>query len=144
MITSFRGEYRFLSNFFPAVVEFDDVFYPSVEHAYCAAKTLDYGARVIFANPNLYAGDAKRHGRHLSLRPDWLSFKLPLMRSLITQKFQSPDLLRQLLATDPHELIEGNTWGDRYWGMCNGVGENHLGKILMSLRADRLKMFTAM
>jgi predicted NAD-dependent protein-ADP-ribosyltransferase YbiA (DUF1768 family) len=32
------------------------------------------------------------------------------------------------------ELIEGNWWGDTYWGVCNGVGENHLGKLLMKIR----------
>lgn len=34
------------------------------------------------------------------------------------------------------ELIEGNTWGDRIWGVCDGVGENRLGKILMRVRAE--------
>lgn len=31
-------------------------------------------------------------------------------------------------------LIEKNTWGDTYFGVCNGVGENNLGKDLMSIR----------
>lgn len=34
MISSFRGEYRFLSNFYPAEVEMDDRIYPSVEHSH--------------------------------------------------------------------------------------------------------------
>ena len=31
-------------------------------------------------------------------------------------------------------LIEGNTWGDIYWGMSNNFGENKLGIILMKIR----------
>lgn len=26
-------------------------------------------------------------------------------------------------------------WGDYFWGSVNGHGENHLGKILMDIRA---------
>ena len=32
------------------------------------------------------------------------------------------------------ELVEGNTWGDKVWGVCDGVGENNLGKTLMRIR----------
>jgi len=28
----------------------------------------------------------------------------------------------------------GNHWGDRYWGVCDGKGENNLGKIQMGIR----------
>lgn len=34
------------------------------------------------------------------------------------------------------ELIEGNYWHDTYWGVCEGVGENHLGKLLMEIRNE--------
>lgn len=42
----------------------------------------------------------------------------------------------QLLATGNEELIEGNKHGDHFWGVCNGHGENMLGKLLMQLRAE--------
>lgn len=48
------------------------------------------------------------------------------------------DLRKKLLATGDAELVENNTCGDVFWGICDGVGENHLGKILMLVR-DRLK-----
>jgi len=44
------------------------------------------------------------------------------------------DLGDQLLATGDVELIEGNTWHDTEWGVCNGIGKNKLGKILMRIR----------
>ena len=46
------------------------------------------------------------------------------------------DLRSLLVATGDRELIEGNTWGDTFWGVDKntGQGENHLGRILMELR----------
>ena len=40
-ITEFQDAYRFLSNFFPAEVIYEDIKYSTAEHAYQAAKTLD-------------------------------------------------------------------------------------------------------
>ncbi|NWN81082.1 NADAR family protein, partial [Bacillus sp. (in: firmicutes)] len=45
-------------------------------------------------------------------------------------------LKNKLLQTGESILIEGNTWGDKIWGVCNGVGENKLGKILMKVRNE--------
>jgi predicted NAD-dependent protein-ADP-ribosyltransferase YbiA (DUF1768 family) len=39
-IVSFDGKYEFLSNFAPVTIHFDGHEYPSVEHAYQAAKTV--------------------------------------------------------------------------------------------------------
>ena len=66
--------------------------------------------------------------------------KLQLMERLLLKKFDDnhPQLQQMLLATGEEELVEGNYWGDVYWGVCNGVGENHLGKLLMKIR-DQLK-----
>jgi ribA/ribD-fused uncharacterized protein len=134
-ITSFSGPNRFLSNFWPAIVHLDGVDYPTVEHAYVAAKTLDTIKRAEVhraATP----GEAKRIGRKLQLRPDWDDVKVQVMADLLRQKFAHPALRDMLLATGNAELIEGNTWGDRFWGQCPvGVGENHLGRLLMELRA---------
>jgi hypothetical protein len=44
--------------------------------------------------------------------------------------------LALLLATGDMELIEDNDWDDTYWGVCNGAGENNLGKLLMKIRAE--------
>lgn len=134
-IDSFHGEHRFLSNFWPAEVMLDGVTYPTVEHAYVAAKTLDIETRREIAAVEK-PGDVKRFGRKLALRSDWESVKLDVMRDLVRQKFAHSELRAQLLATGDAELIEGNTWNDTFWGVCRGKGENHLGKILMSVRAS--------
>jgi predicted NAD-dependent protein-ADP-ribosyltransferase YbiA (DUF1768 family) len=58
------------------------------------------------------------------------------MLNLLRQKFQNPELREKLLCTGKLELIEGNYWGDTYWGVCRGVGENRLGKLLMLVREE--------
>ncbi len=135
-IGPFQGEYRWLSNFWPARVELDEQVFHTVEHAYQAAKTLKPHERLdIVMCPT--PGAAKAAGRKLTLRPDWDSVKLHIMFDLVLQKFwNNLELRAKLIATDGEELIELNTWGDRYWGVCNGVGQNHLGKILMQVRDE--------
>jgi predicted NAD-dependent protein-ADP-ribosyltransferase YbiA (DUF1768 family) len=41
-----------------------------------------------------------------------------------------------LLETGDAELIEGNDWGDTFWGVCGGKGNNFLGKLLMEVRKE--------
>ena len=137
-IREFSGRYRFLSNFHPVNVEHDGLVYPSVEHAYQAAKSLDPEEREVIrscGSPSM----AKKLGRHAKVREDWDDIKISIMAKLVYQKFASDtDLARGLLDTGDSLLIEGTWWGDRFWGICNGVGHNHLGKILMAVR-DSLK-----
>jgi ribA/ribD-fused uncharacterized protein len=141
-IDSFQGEYRFLSNFWPVNIYYDGLMYPTVEHAYQAQKTVLKGIRQKIANLEK-PGDAKRLGEELELlrkvRLEWNDeFKISIMNSLLKQKFSTGnhELLQKLLATGDAELIEGNTWGDTFWGVCEGKGENLLGKILMEIRSD--------
>ena len=141
-ITAFRGEYDFLSNFYLCVITLDDVDYSSVEHAFQAAKTdnADERRKVQLA-PS--PGRAKQIGRKVTLRPDWESVKIGIIEDLVRQKFTRHDELRDLLlATGDAKLIEGNTWNDRtygaVWSKKQGawIGKNHLGKILMKVRAE--------
>ena len=143
-ITKFRGQYAFLSNFYTIKkttvrgrngIEYEGLWYPSVEHAYQAAKTLNKSVRRIVASANTPVV-AKRMGKCLVLRPDWEEAKLGIMELLLRQKFSKPNLSEALLSTGDAELIEGNWWHDEYWGVCNGKGENHLGRLLMKLRKE--------
>lgn len=78
---------------------------------------------------------AKQLGRLAPLRPDWEDMKLGVMSFLVGQKFERHrHLARLLLDTGYQHLEEGNWWGDTFWGTCKGVGENHLGLILMQMR----------
>jgi ribA/ribD-fused uncharacterized protein len=136
-IDSFEGEYRFLSNFYPAETVFEGVTYPTSEHAYQAAKSLDPAERQkIAAQPT--PAEAKRAGRALpKQRADWEQVKFDVMERCVRDKFtRHADLRAKLLASGDAELIEGNTWGDRIWGVYQGQGENHLGKILMKIRSE--------
>ncbi len=134
MISSFRDEYFFLSNFYPVEIKLDGIVYPNAETAFQAQKTMDVEERRKFSmlkNPV----QAKRLGRKVKLRDDWEEVKLDIMTEIVSQKFlQHPHLIEMLLQTGDEELIEGNKWGDRFWGVCKGKGENHLGKILMKIR----------
>jgi ribA/ribD-fused uncharacterized protein len=125
--------YEFLSNFHPATVRLDGVEYRSVEHAYQAAKTLDPSEREHVRSAPTPAM-AKERGQGVTMRPDWNDCKVAVMRHLLEQKFSDPVLRARLAATGPLELIEGNTWGDRFWGVYEGQGQNWLGRLLMELR----------
>lgn len=145
MIDRFKGEYRWLSNFWPSPVILDGDRFESVEAGYQAAKTLDGQVREkIRRLPT--AADAKRFGRRIGklipFRPAWNDdFKVRLMRDLLRQKFTDPDLRQRLITTGSEELVEINFWHDLYWGRCvchkcGGCGRNMLGVLLMAIRAE--------
>lgn len=119
--------------FSPATVELNGKVY--VEHAYQSSKTLVQGLRTMIRQART-SGQAKRLGRRVPLRPDWEHVKAEVMRDLLRQKCAQPDLRRLLLATAPEELVEINTWGDRYWGVSRGEGQNMLGRLLMEVREE--------
>lgn len=144
LIDSFQGYYRFLSNFWVAMVFYDDRAWPSSEHAFQAMKTLDKDQQEairVCKSP----GAAKKFGRKVTIRGDWDEIKVGIMADIVREKFkQNPLLLRRLLGTGEQILIEGNTWHDQAWGDCNcnkriecqAQGQNHLGEILMKVREE--------
>lgn len=140
IINSFDGNYRFLSNFYDATVVDDaGISYPTTEHAFAAAKTLDLAKRheiALLDSP----GAAKRAGRRVTLRQDWETAKTGVMKDLLWKKFTQPRFSTLLLSTGNAVLIEGNNWHDQYWGDCtcdnhiNEDGRNTLGILLMMTR----------
>lgn len=146
MINSFSGRYSFLSNFYPTEIEYQGIKYPTVEAYYVAMKadnsqiingihySLDDFREMISKVET--PGKVKRLGRKISLRKDWDKYKLEAMNWAVREKFKDEDLKELLLSTGDQELIEMNTWGDTFWGVCNGKGKNHLGKILMEVRNE--------
>ena len=135
MIDKFRGDYAFLSNFYTAEVLYKGITYKSSEAAYQAQKTLDESIKHKISLLN--APSAKRAGSHVDLRPDWNNVKLTIMHDIVYAKFsQNVGLKDKLLATGDELLVEGNTWGDYYWGQVEDKGTNYLGKILMLVRAE--------
>lgn len=141
MIDFFDGEFAFLSNFYNASCIFEGKLYPTVEHAFQAAKSLDHAERDWIAAAGS-PGLAKRLGRSVNLRPDWEKVKFDVMEECLRSKFADPVLKQKLLATGNEELVEENYWHDNTWGNCSCekckdiVGRNMLGNILMKLRTE--------
>lgn len=140
-IEKFAGEYAFLSNFEPCTIEIEGIKYPTLEHAFQAAKTHDHATRqTIAAKPT--PGAAKRAGGKRGIikgdlfRQDWEQTKVQVMRNLLSLKFDQEPFRSMLLATGDAELIEGNIWNDTFWGVCRGKGRNTLGMLLQEIRAE--------
>lgn len=133
MIDYFVGQYYFLSNFFEAPVTYEGRTYRNNEAAFQAAKCPGRESEFQFLDPST----AKRKGRRVQLRSDWEVVKFQIMKDIVRAKFtQNKELADMLLDTGTEELQEGNTWGDRIWGVCTGTGQNRLGKILMEVRDE--------
>ena len=140
-IDSFKGEYRWLSNFHLCAIPYDDFTYSSTEAAYQAAKCLNSKDKLKFFP--LSPSESKKLGRKILIREDWEQIKGHVMEEVVRIKFTlHPDLKQKLLDTGEKELIEGNTWHDNCFGNCicskckDVVGENALGKILMKIREE--------
>lgn len=135
-INRFSGDHKFLSNFYPTPVAYNGLVWPSSEHAYMSAKNTNphYHWMLITAGSS---GEAKRLGRRVPLREGWEGMKNDVMLEVLRAKFYPGSALSVcLLGTGERRLVEGNTWGDTYWGVCKGVGENWLGRLLMQVREE--------
>ena len=140
-IESFDGNYRFLSNFsrhglyHPAYGSF-----PTNEHFFQFIKVdntdpEEVKKHLILINSTSNPGVAKSLGKKVKLRKDWDIVKIKYMYEGLKLKFdQNDDIREKLIELYNAELIEGNTWGDTFWGVYMGQGTNYLGILLMELR----------
>jgi ribA/ribD-fused uncharacterized protein len=137
IVSSFRGQHEFLSNFYmPAPLFYDGDFYPSAEHAYQAAKCSDKWMRERIRKVST-PGKARHLGKMVQIVEGWDHKRLQVMYDVVFHKFSvNPYLQKRLLELSEYDLIEGNNWGDTFWGVYNGEGENNLGKILMRVRDE--------
>lgn len=116
------------------MVLFDGILYPTAEHAYQAHKTENIEERKQIAKLST-PGKAKRYSKSVKLRDNWEQIKIAVMKEAVTSKFERNENLRKLLLeTGKETLVEGNNWGDEFWGVYNGKGRNELGQILMLVR----------
>lgn len=140
VIDSFSGEYRFLSNFYTAPITLwvHDRHWTAntVEHPYQASKATSE-ADFKYVMDSETPGVAKSRGREIKMNDSFEHMKLKVMYQLVKHKFDvHPELKKKLLDTGDALLIEGNHWGDTFWGVCKGRGTNHLGQILMRVRSE--------
>lgn len=146
------AEYEFLVNAYPTRLEksfeFEGLKYRNFETAYQAAKLEKESDRSMVSH--MRPDEAKHFvSKSGKLRKDWekplkksspsplcTSLKDEVMYRLLLIKFtQYPDFRDQLVATGDAEIIKINQSGDCYWGVCNGVGQSKIGKMLMEIRS---------
>lgn len=127
---------RFLSNFYKCTIPYGRFVYESSECAYMSAKREDMKWKE-FCSTNSSA-EVKKKSRSIKLVSNWDQIKIRVMFDVLRIKFAIPELRDKLLATGDQELIEGNDWGDTFWGVDKntGVGRNFLGRILMQIRQE--------
>lgn len=146
-ITEFRGEYFFLSNYYTHPLTWRGVEFHSAEQAFAYAKAAFAKAP---ANVSVYEsqvlstaapGEAKKAGRNFSIDIDeWDKHKVRYMREIVHAKFLTgTGIVGPLINTGAVMLVEGNDWGDSFWGRVKGSdgvwrGLNTLGVILMEER----------
>lgn len=127
----FRGKYFFLSNFYEVPIDYNGIIYGSSEAAYQAQKNPKYMKAFQVLSPR----EAKRLGNEIPIRKNWNKMKIHIMYDIVLAKFtQHPELAHKLIATGNLRLVENNSHGDIFWGICDGIGENYLGRILMRIR----------
>ena len=159
-IVSFRGEHSFLSNFYQTEIEVtfmvadghhETFSVPTLEHAYQLSKFEPYSAPFLAVLYAKTAGVAKTvaNENKIHTKEDFHKNKVKIMADLIDQKFElgSQNALK-LVLTEDSQLIEGNHWGDEFWGACKPepisyryVGRNYLGKLLMAKRSALLETY---
>lgn len=141
-ISYFFGPYRFLSNFYQHPQFTEGIWWPTNEHYYQYKKATseqDYWKERILEK--LDPKWAKHIGCYkIPIPANWDQIKDDVMMAGLRSKFKDPFLANLLMDTDPLPLIEGNHWGDTYWGMCKGRGLNRLGEMLMQIRTDLILM----
>lgn len=144
MINSFRGEYKYLSNFYPCAIKYNGNMFESTEAAYMSAKNDDPEWLKYCMDPQNTPAMIKKKSYSITIRPNWDDMKLSVMEEVLRYKFfKHRGLGDMLLATGHQNLVEGTTWNDRFWGVdvtvTPNIGENHLGRLLMKLR-DELRI----
>ncbi len=130
------GEYRYLSNFEVCDVIVDGDLYGSSEAAYMAQKTMNRVTRRLFQKSSgITPLEARKLGQIIEIRHNWNEVKRWSMATALYSKFHlNIELRKKLASTGDKYIEETNHWRDQWWGVCDGVGENHLGKILMAIR----------
>ena len=115
-IDSFSYEYFFLSNYYESPVHVFGLTFRNNEAAFQSQKFDSKDKQSAFTDVSAY--QAKRMGRTARLSANWDIARNGVMLDVVRAKF---------------------TQNDTYWGVCDGVGQNQLGTILMIVRSEIAK-----
>jgi len=141
--------YGCFSNFSSHPIEIDGTLWSTVEHYYQAQKFVGSPDEAIIpliqsaTTPEAAAALGRCSNRQL--RPEWDSVKTLLMRQAVFKKFMTHQEIRTILLFTGEEVLVEDSPTDYFWGCgADKTGENHLGKILMSVRSEirHLMFFT--
>ena len=149
----FKNEKRYLSNMYPCQIVISDNDFPNVkaftykssEHLYQSLKSEDLNWHIFlnqFDRPENTKTEAKKRLKTLLangkdtflMKEGFHDIKYDLMYKIVYLKFSQNQDLKEKLINEVGLIEERNCWNDRYWGTVDGIGENNLGKILMSVR----------
>lgn len=132
-IKGFFGSYRWLSNFHESPVYYNGILFLSSENAYQSAKCKNSDDIIKYLG--ISPSQSKKISKTIESVDNWHDIKYDIMSSIVFDKFyRDLELRHLLLSTGNKYLEETNHWNDIYWGVCNGVGQNKLGLILMKVR----------
>lgn len=137
MIYKFREKYGWLSNMATCRVVVYGKTFESVENAYMYLKKPDdkeWGEFCMKNPPN----KVKTASKDIEIRNDWEDVKLKVMYNLLIQKYTTEPFKTKLLETGNENIVEGNYWNDKFWGVdlkeTPNIGENWLGRLIMDIR----------
>lgn len=134
-IRGFFDEFRFLSNFHVTPVHFNGNDYMSSEHAYMAAKARNKKDHD-YVQSAKSCSQAKKRGSEIELVDDWELMKVEIMYLINLNKYSNPTMAALLATTGNRYLEETNWWGDKIWGVCEGIGQSLLGRVIMQVRTE--------
>jgi ribA/ribD-fused uncharacterized protein len=140
-VDSFTGYFEFLHNNFLSPIYYEGSLYPSVTHAYHAARSRDEQTKNAILNADSFQTVAKI-ARRIEDPEGWSLTRTSIMERLVRDKFRrSRELQEKLKATEKRELLmtyDEETPGNFFWGTVKEKGQNQLGRILMKIRNDLL------
>ena len=79
---------------------------------------------------------AKAAGKSVKLVESWDSTKDGVMLNILRAKFSIAKLKDLLLSTGNKKLVHICPWGDTYWGVTKGIGQNRMGVLLEQVRSE--------
>jgi N-glycosidase YbiA len=137
--------YGCFSNFSPHGIHLQGKDWQTVEHYYQAQKfggTVDEWLVMEILNAPT-PEEAARLGRDSRriYRSDWSTVKTIVMRQAVFTKFWTHLDLQEILLGTGNEAIVEDSPTDYFWGCgADQTGQNHLGRILMSVRDELLSI----
>ncbi|NRB63767.1 MAG: NADAR family protein [Saprospiraceae bacterium] len=129
-------KYGEFSNFSPYGIDFDGLYYPTLEHYFQSQKFIDskYSEKIRNVKTPKEASDLGK-SRDYKIKDDWDEIKDDIMFTGLTRKFEIHQNLKDLLISTEDLLLIENSPFDNYWGIGkSGDGFNKLGILLMRIR----------